>query len=87
MRPGRRKKTGAGTLGSIAGGDTHVGKTRGLWMGAGGEPIPTGGVDTELKRKSVVGIPLPLPVTILMDATPDQAWRKSSGHTYGRALS
>lgn len=39
-------------------------------------------IDTAQKRKSLVGIAVPMTVGVTPDATPDQAWRQAAGWGY-----
>ncbi len=50
------------------------------------EVVTTGGVDTALKRRSASGLPMPWMINVTPDATPDEAWRRSVGWTYGDPL-
>ena len=87
MRSSRRKRAGeTRTTGPRQGGWLQIGSVIDTGMSGSSEAVVTGGVDTELKRKSVAGIPFPLPISILPDATPGEEWRKSAGHTYGDPL-
>ncbi len=49
--------------------------------------VVTGGVGTALKRRSASGLPMPWMINVTPNATPDEAWRKSVGWTYGDDLS
>ncbi len=50
------------------------------------DAVAVGGIDTALKRRSVSGVPMPWMIGVTPDATPDEAWRRSVGWTYGDPL-
>ena len=87
MRAGRRKRAGeTRATGPRQGGRLQVGSVIDTGMSGSSEAVVTGGINTALKRKSVAGIPFPMPISILNDATPGEEWRKSAGHSYGDPL-
>ncbi len=49
--------------------------------------VVVGGIGTALKRRSASGLPMPWMFNVTPDVTPDEAWRKSVGWTYGDTLS
>ena len=87
MRSARNRRSGeTRRTGPRQGGHIQMGPLVDTGMSGFSVPAVTGGVDTELKRGSVAGIPFPMPVSMLPDATPDEEWRKSAGHTYADPL-